>query len=93
MEITSTKSLRSETRPLDESFKEKLISFIDKLENRNIFDFDEYDYLLSYDINMQEFHKMIDSIKVFSFDDDNKNEINFPYEDWITKISTIWYLI
>lgn len=93
MEIASAKKLKYEVKKLDQDFKERLLSFIDKLENRDIFDSEEYEYLSSYGINMKEFHKMIDSIKVFSFDDDKKDEINFPYEDWLNKISKNWYLI
>lgn len=92
MEIISSKSLKSEHKNLDEEFHNRLLSFIDKLENKDVFDIEEYDYLSSYEINMGEFHKMIDSIKIFAFDDEYKDEINFPYEDWIARISTIWYL-
>ena len=88
MIITGTKTLETVIVNVDKQFKTQLLKFIDKLENRNLFDIELYNSLLSYSLNEEEFNKMIETIKLFSFEDEDKEEINFPYEDWIDRITT-----
>lgn len=88
MYITSSRNLEIKKIDVDSQFITILLSFIDKLENKELFDSDLYNQLLHYDLNSVEFNKMIETIRMFAFDDDDKEEINFPYEDWIDRITT-----
>lgn len=72
----------------DQYFLPTLIKFIDKLENKEEFDYNLYNILLGYSLNEEEFNKMIENIKIFSYDDEDKEEINFPYEDWVDRITS-----
>lgn len=88
MIITGFKTLETVISNTDKNFKTQLLQFIDRLENKEIFDYDLYYDLLSYSLNEKEFNKMIETIKLFSFEDEDKDEINFPYEDWLDRITT-----
>ena len=89
MTITGFKTLETVVTEIDSQFKTQLLQFIDQLENREIFDHDLYDDLLSYSLNEREFNRMIETIKLFSFEEDeDKEEVNFPYEDWLERITT-----
>lgn len=89
MTITGFKTLETIVTKTDDEFKSQLLKFIDDLENRELFDSTLYEALLSYSLNEKEFHRMIEEIKLFSFEEDeDKEEINFPYEDWLDKITT-----
>lgn len=88
MFLTTEKKLEKIMSNIDNEFESILIEFIDKLENKEEFDENLCESLLEYSLNTDEFSKMIESIKVFSFEDEDKEEVNFPYEDWIDKITT-----
>jgi hypothetical protein len=92
MRITSSNGIEVVTISTDEQFTSQLIAFVDKLENKEVFDKDIYSSLLSYNLNYIEFKKMIETIELFAFDDEDKEEINFPWEDWIERI-TSWEVI
>lgn len=92
MRITSSNGIEVVTISTDEQFTSQLVAFVDKLENKEVFDKDIYSSLLSYNLNSIEFKKMIETIELFAFDDEDKEEINFPWEDWIERI-TSWEVI
>lgn len=70
-----------------EAFIEDLTTFIDLRENKNEFSEDLYNKLLSYGINKFEFDKMIERLETYaSYDDPDKESIDFPYENWISKL-------
>lgn len=88
MFLTSGKKIKTTMSNIDDNFNSILIDFIDKLENKEEFDHELYSYLLEYSINEEEFAKMVEAIKIFSYEDEDKHEVNFPYEDWIDRITT-----
>ena len=74
----------------EESFRKKLVDFIDQLENENYFNKELYNELLNMGINKNEFSNMINEIKVFASYDENHNEIGFPYENWIDRLLQVY---
>ncbi len=72
-----------------EKFDLDLITFLDELENGASFNQALCDKLLDYGINKKVFDDMISRMDVFASYDENKNDIGFPYEDWIDRLLTI----
>ena len=71
---------------VDESFLDDLKSFIDKFENEKIEDIGLKEKILKQNINTDQFEEMCRQIKIFSSYDENKDTINFPYENWIDRL-------
>lgn len=63
--------------------------FVAELENEGLFNQDLYDQITSMDINKPVFEKMIKELELFADFDENKDEIDFPYEEWLTRLILI----
>lgn len=88
--IRTPKGTRSTKQKLEideNQFLKDLVQFIDDIENKESFDEDLYNKLLSYGINKEEFEKMIEMLNVYSsYDDIDKETIGFPYENWVPRL-------
>lgn len=88
--VTVPKGTRNTKQRLEideNKFIEDLKLFVDEMENRDSFNEEMYNKLLSYGINKNEFEKMIERLKVYSsYDDVDKGTVGFPLENWIPKL-------
>lgn len=92
MEVKSLNIIETKRIEIDENFTQQLTKFVDLLENKEVFDKELYSSLLDYQINEYEFKRMIETIRLFAFDDEDKDEINFPYEEWIDRLTSWWII-
>jgi len=66
-----------------------VMEFVSKFENEGLFNQDLYEQITSMDINMKVFDKMLKELELFADFDENKDEIDFPYEEWLTRLILI----
>ena len=82
-----TRSTKQRLEIDEEKFLKDLTQFIDERENKDSFNEELYQVLLSYGINEDEFKKMIERLEIYaSYDDLDKETIGFPYENWIPRL-------
>ena len=87
VKIPKIKTDKKKVPVKDESkFRQDVISFVNDLENRDVFNKSLYDKILKYGADQKTLDQMVERIKVFSSYDDDKTDIGFPYENWIPRL-------
>lgn len=74
----------------EEEFKNKIVQFVDSLENDFYLNVSLYKELLSYGIDQKLFDKMVEEVETFASYDENHEEIGFPYESWIERLLEVY---
>jgi len=82
-----TRTTRQRLEIDEESFMRDLVSFIDERENKDSFNEELYQKILSYGVNKEELDNMINRLEIYSsYENEDKEEIGFPYENWVPKL-------
>lgn len=69
-----------------EKFTSTLHDFVNELENKSWLNPDLKDKLISYGADENELNKMIEEVRTFSPEDEEKEDVNFNYNAWIERL-------
>lgn len=92
IKVTIPKNLTTRTQKIvidEEAFNHDITTFVNNMENLELFDQLLYDKIIAYGINKEVFDKMIVELQKFSEYDCDKDLISFPYQNWIPKLLQI----
>ena len=84
---THINSRKSETTV--DQLRPLVVELVYSLELRNEFNQEIYNKLSSLDINMSVLQKMLNDLYSFIEFDDVPDQVNFPYEEWLTQLILI----
>lgn len=85
--VAHINSHKSETTV--EQLRPLVAELVSDIELGKEFNQELYNTILELDINHQMLHKMLNELDAFMQFDDVPNEVNFPYEEWITQLVLI----
>lgn len=74
---------KKKKRKRSKEFIEDLKKFTFLLENEDI---ERFSLLEKYDINTEAYIKMCKEIKLYASYDEDKENIGFPYEQWVDRL-------
>jgi len=66
-----------------------IAKLVNQMELNNEFDIDVYNEIINLNINQNIFFKMLNNLDLFMELDDTKDEVNFPFEDWLSQLLLI----
>lgn len=69
-----------------EKFISTLHDFVNELENKSWLNPALKEKLVSYGANKKELEKLIDEVRLFSIEDEEKEDVNFNYISWVERL-------